>query len=353
MSKSTNTAPSQSEPNRDEATADRAPSPRLSPVGEALRTLYAWPGPFATIYFDLIEPERDRRWSLVESQLQQSAATAPMIETARTAIVDGQHPEDVGAIVVIVSSEGKKLTEYGLEPPLHDFVYVDTLPYVAPLLEWVQRRVPHLVITVDERGCDLVVFGARRFTEVVTHDGDLATIVEPVTRAAELIGAELAVVSGPAFLARRLAEDLIVSVPSTCRVVAEEDLSDATEVSDAAVRHVSDAVARQTVGFLRELRFMATHGAAVDGVADTFEALRRGDAEVLLIHDDINDNRRAFIGERFEDLALESGTGTSTSARLVDAAIRSAIMSGTRVHIIPSTGSRGPDDDTAALRLDS
>jgi len=329
-----------------------SPSPRLTPSTEALRILYSSPGPFATIYFDLIEPATSDRWSLVERQLQNSTATVEMVDAARKAIVETTHPEDVGAIAVIASPSSETLVEYGLEPPLSDFVFVDALPYIAPLLEWVQRRVPHLVITVDEKGCDLVAFGAKRFTELVTRDGDLATVIEPITNAVDLISAELVVVSGPAFLARRLAEDLSLAVPALCRVVAEEDAGDAIELADAAVRQVSDTAARQTVGFLRELRFMATHGGAVDGVADTFEALRRRNTEVLLIHNDIKDERRAWIGGRAEDLALEAGPACTTSARLVDAAIRTAILTGTRVHIIPSTGSRGPDDDTAALRID-
>jgi len=339
----------------DEFAAAGAPPTATQPLPStvnSLKHLCAAPGLFATIYFDLIAPEPADRWKHVEASLKESGATPDMIATARRHVVDQDHPDDVGAIAVMVSETNEYVADYGLEPPATDFVSVDGLPYTAPLLEWVQRRVPHLVIVVDESGCDIVAFGAKQFAEVVTHEGHLAALSKPISKAAELVGAELIVVSGSPFLSRRLAEDLVLEVAANVRVVAEQDATDADELSDATVRHVSDTAARRTVGFLRELRFMASHNGAVDGTIDTIEAVRRGEAEILLIHNDVLDDRRVWIGSRPEDISFTAGPSTPVSARLVDAAIRAALLTDTKVHIIPSTGAQGPREDAAALRVD-
>ena len=138
-------------------------------------------------------------------------------------------------------------------------------------------------------------------------------------------------------------------MPIECRVVAEPGAATPDELADATVRHLSDAAARATVGYLRELRFLASHHAAVDGTADTIAALRAGEADVLLIHDDPDDQRRIWTSPNPQDLSLESRPDHPINARLVDAAIRAAITTNTTVHIIPTTGPNGPDDNTAAL----
>jgi hypothetical protein len=258
-------------------------------------------------------------------------------------------PEDSAAIAVIVASDATTVVDYGQEPPRSDVAVADTLPYVAPLLEWDQRRVPHLVVTIDEAGADIATFGPDRYSRLDTVAGALPDIVQPVADLAEAIHCGLIVVAGDPFLSRRVAADLLTVVPIGCRVVAEPDANDVDELTDVTVRHVSDMAARATVGYLRELRYLAAHHSAVDGTADTIAALRARSADVLLIHDDPGDQRRVWIGPEPHQISLERRIDHPTHARLIDAAIRAAIAADAIVHIIPTTGDLGPDDNTAAL----
>ena len=225
---------------------------------------------------------------------------------------------------------------------------VDTLPHAGPMLEWYQRRVPHLVVTVDGDGADVVTFGSDHFTDLDAVHGDVDTLTTVVSTAATAIGARLVVVAGLPVPTQQLTDALIETTPPWCRVVARLDET-ADELAEATVRHVSDTAARTTVGYLREFRFLATHDAGIDGTDDTVAALRSGVPGVLLVHDDPLDQRRIWIGKAPFQLSFEKNTECREQARLIDAAIWSAVLQEMDVHIIPSTGDNGPADDAAVI----
>lgn len=321
---------------------------------DRLRMLYRRPGPYVSVYLStmplLPDAEADtlQRWQMLRSGLAAEGAPESVLQAvdARLAL---PVPEDAAAIAILSGADATTVVDYGQEPPRTDMAVFDVLPYAAPILEWDQARVPHIVITIDDAGADVVAFGPERYSRLETFKGTPADLAEPVSAMASATNARLVIVSGKAFLARRLAADLTSKVPVECRIVAEPELFGVDELADAAVRHVADEAARGTVGYLRELRFLAAHDAAVDGTADTIMALRDQNADVLLIHDDPDDMRRVWIGPEAHDVSLESRADHHEHARLVDAAIRAAIVNEARVHIIPTTGANGPADNTAVL----
>ena len=81
-------------------------------------------------------------------------------------------------------------------------------------------------------------------------------------------------------------------------------------------------------------------------------ALRDASADVILVHDDPEDQRELWFGPGTQDIASEEAAGF-TRARLVDVIIRSAILQQIPVKIIPSTGPSGPDDNTAAVKAET
>lgn len=338
-----------------EQASDHGASTRSAMSGaEKLASIYRRPGPYTTVYLArrplLADAEADtaQRWSLLRQDLEAQCAPPGVLDAieARLAL---PAPDDTSAVAVIAAADGTTIVEHGQDPPVHDVGVVDTLPYAGPLLEWHQRRIPHVVVTVDEQGADVACFGLDHYTRVDTVDGDIADVVGPVVSAIRDIGARLIVVSGDTFVAKRLADELTPLVPVSCRVIAETGATSLDELVESTVTHVADTAARATVSYLREFRYLASHQSAVDGTADTVAALRDGTADALLIHDDPDDQRRIWIGPNAQDISLESRSGWDTHARLVDAALRAAIASGIEVHIIPSTGTRGPDEDTAVL----
>lgn len=344
--------------------APEAPSPdptrelqfeeRRTPSAAArLMSIYRSPGPYTSVYLSTLPllphaaEDLDRRWTLLRRDLEGQCAPDAALKAidARLAL---PAPADTAAICVIAAADGSTVVEHGAEPPHVDVGVVDTLPYVGPLLEWHQRRIPHLVVTVDAEGADIVTFGPDHFTDVTTIDGDIETMARLVSKAATAVQARVVVVSGEPETTQPLADAATRICAPGCNIITSprtvpDDLADWT------VRHVSDAAARSTVGLLREFRFLAAHDAAVDGTDATIAALVAGTDGTLLIHDDPEDQRRIWIGKAPFQLSAEKNTECREQARLVDAAIWSAVMQGIDVHVIPRTGPAGPDDDAAVI----
>ena len=57
----------------------------------------------------------------------------------------------------------------------------------------------------------------------------------------------------------------------------------------------------------------------------------------------------SWIGDDPKEMSVQPRRGLDRQARLVDAAIRSAVEQDVLIHIIPSTGPEGPADDIAGL----
>ncbi len=338
-------------PNIDQGAADvqTTADNRSRPIRavDRLRSVYRSDGPFTTVYLAATDAPHDS-WASVRGDLVDQGATADALR-AIEARLGLPAPEHTAGHCVIASADGTTVVDHAAEPPHYDLAIVDTLPHAAPLLEWDQRRVAHVVVTVDDDGADIASFDInhRSDTESIPPTRSTRDMADNVVEACEAIAARLVVVAGEVANTTPLAETLVARLPVTCRVVTE-NTDDLDELVDAVVRHVADTVARTTVDHLRDHRFLRTHEAAADGVADTLKALIAGAAERILIHDDPADQRRLWIGSAANELSFNQSEGM-VQARLNDAIIRSAVLQGVDVYIIPSTGETGPSDDTAVF----
>lgn len=327
------------------------PTPPV-PVTDRLASLYRRPGPFTSVvlstqsFLDDHNQPVSVRWSELRVDLESQNAPTKALNAIEARLLL-PIPDDTAAIAVLAAADGTTIVDHGLEPPRHDLAVVDALPYAAPLLEWEQRRIPHLVVAIDDHGFDIVLFAADGRDIIESHPFAPSDAVVPVADAAARITAELVIVSGPVDVAQPLTDRLTTHLPTSCRVVAVHDDHHPIDLADEVVRLVSDAAARRTVHRLREHRFLEAHDEAVDGVYPTVDALAVGQAERILVHDDPSDQRRVWVGDEPNELAVDHRS-TYQQARLVDALIWSAIGQGVPIHITPRTGPTGPDDDTAA-----
>jgi peptide subunit release factor 1 (eRF1) len=111
------------------------------------------------------------------------------------------------------------------------------------------------------------------------------------------------------------------------------------------MRMAATAVAEDTVALLK--KFREEHGQgdlAVDGAQATVDALAKAQVEVLLVHDDRDDKRRAWFGPQRAHIASDPddlralGFDEPHDGRLVDVAIRAALGTGAGVRVIPKHG---------------
>ena len=110
-------------------------------------------------------------------------------------------------------------------------------------------------------------------------------------------------------------------------------------------------MARRLVATLQDFRFLLSTNGAVQGVDATVGALARGWGDVLLVHDDPEDDRSAWIGSTPTEISATPLPGWS-EGRLVDAAITAAVGLGMDVRVLPSTGPEGPEDQIGLIGTD-
>lgn len=321
-------------------------------ASDQVRTLLLHAGPYTSVYLATRPMMRHagddlaRRWAALKIDLE-SVGSPPAALAAIEARLLQPMPEDTAAIAVIAAADGASIIDHALEPPRRDFGTVETLPYLAPLFEWEQRRIPHVTVSAVPGGADVVTFTGDLAADLTTISGPSDVIAAEVSRQAAGVGARVIVVGGHDG-ADDLTKAIRLAAEPTIRV--EHEAGTVDEFAEATVRHVADAGARDTVGWLRELRFERAHDDLIDGTADVVDAIGNGEVGTLLIHDDPDDHRRVWIGPAATSLSIEPDPLLTRDARLVDAAICATVINGGTVHIVPSTGPNGPEDDAALVR---
>ncbi len=142
---------------------------------------------------------------------------------------------------------------------------------------------------------------------------------------------------------------LVVPIETLVETVAADDTADDTddhtadELANVVVRAVSTDRAASTVETLHHWKFERAHGHAIGDVVGVVAAIRSRQVRLLLIADDVDDHRQVWIGEKPCELAIDLADAAATvgsvelkPVRLVDGLIRSAILLGIPVKVVPS-----------------
>jgi len=373
-----------------ESSRPRPPGAVDATVIPELAGLMPATGPFVTVYLNT-EPavenaaQRDElRWKALRQSLEEQGAPTPALEAIDPLVPDA-HTRG-RTLVGVAGPEGLLLTRHGPEPVATDVGRVGALPSLAPLLEWAQEALPHVIVLADRVGADLVGVGAAgedvlssvgpsdghdprirkskpggwsqaRYQEraEVAWEERAGEVAERVTSLVHDLEARLVVVAGDVRAVQLLREALPAEVDD---LVAEVDGSRAAdgsedEMADNAVRLVATVAAADTTEFLRRWKEETGRGAAgVEGVGPVMAALRESRVDVLLVHDDPADERIGWFlpeaGMPAEGPVVlgELNLGEDPqSARLVDVAIFGALRTGAAVRIVPSV----PADGLGAL----
>jgi peptide subunit release factor 1 (eRF1) len=290
-------------------------------------------------------------------------------------LVPDAHLEGHG--LAVIATAPRLLHVEHLEWPVRrDLARSAPLPSIAPLIEAEQARVRHLIVVVDRRGADLYVVDGTEVEETEQVREDLYPIrkvkaggwSQPryqhraekhwdteahdiANQVAELVDTHdprLVLVAGDIRMVELLQEALPKRVLERLRVIdvgtRGEDGSE-DERRQHAMRMAATAVAEDTVALLQKFEEERGQGdLAVEGPQTTLDALAKAQVEVLLVHDDPDDERIAWFGPDRVHVAhnLENlrtlGVETPQEGRLVDVALRAALITGAGVRIIPKHG---------------
>jgi hypothetical protein len=349
------------------------------------------PGPFATVYLDTdpaIENAAqysERRWRAQREVLTNEGAPEALLVAIDPVIADAHlHGAGLG---VVAASDGSVHVEHHSQPPARDFGRFSVLPSVVEMIEWRQALVPHVLVLIDRQGADLYATDAaghdlreaaggaapptlpihkaapggwsqRRYQQraEVAWEKNAADVADDLVRLVDRIRAQLVAVAGDVRARQLLREHLPDRVEQLLHEIDGSRAKDGSdiEIAQETARLVATAAARETVAAIEKFREeRGEHDRASSGAEATFAALQEARVEMLLVHDDIEDDRAGWFGERPTDVAVRRddletlGIEQPRQARLVDVAVRAALGTGATVRVVPKHG--GPAESIGAI----
>jgi len=252
--------------------------------------------------------------------------------------------------VAIRAGDGSTYLQQYPEGEAKPFVESAPLPRLAPLIEAEQRLRHHLLIIASEEGLDVLTFPRHgRATSHTAGATDMDRRVELVLAAAEQTETRLAIITGAPAVAAELARRLQLVLPNDVVIETVAEAGSEHQQADAVVESVANERAKEVSSVLSEWSFERSRGNAAADVSGAVEALRSGTARLLLIHDDVSDERLLLTGEDPRAIATDlddaqrcfTRSGVSSQemvvARLADALLRSAILQGVSIRIVPGS----------------
>jgi hypothetical protein len=355
-------------------TAGLVPDVALAPA-ELVR-LYEQDGPVVTVYLatEAKIPQASQRsvtrWQDLRTTLKGRGVPAPPLDSIAGVVADAHHGGE--GLAVVAGDAGVRHIEHLGEAPAVDRGYWEGLPALAPVLHGRQGHLSHVIVLADREGADIHVAGPtggeRResagssgypVAKVApggwsqTHnqrraEGNWASSAKVVAAEVERVAAEVeaavVVAGGDERALTLLSEQLDEHWRERLHVVA----GGTGDLEREARRLVADAAARRTVTAIEEFRQqVGERNRAAAGAAETADALRQGRVAVLLVHDDPDDERRAWYGPGTAEISLRPSTDFPGEARMVDVLIRAAFQTGAGIRVVPGAG--GPPEGVGAL----
>ena len=347
-------------------------------VARDLEPLLSGREPAATVYLataGAVENAAQRsevRWRNLRDELATAGADEAALAAVDPLVPDAHlHGE---CLVAVADASGLRFHAHLPDPPRRDVGRWSDLPSLIPLLEWRQSSPAHLVVLTDRTGADLIISGngiVPRIGEVegddrVTKSGpggwsqpryqqraennwehNAREVAEQVVRLVDRFEPRIVVAAGDVRAVQLLREELPDRVHALVHVIhgARSPGASTDAEAEAVTRLVATVVAEDTVALVRKLREeLGQHDRAVEGAPATLAALARGQVEVLLVHDDPDDDRTAWFGPEATHVATTPddlgamGVDAPHQARLVDVALRAAVGTGAAVRVVPGAG---------------
>ena len=352
-------------------------TPQVAVVPPELASLVMAEGPFLSLYLtteagiDNAAQRAEARWKSVRADLAEAGAAEGALAAVDPLVSDAHL---VGqCLAVFATEQGDVHVEHHPDPPAQDRARWGPLPSLVPVIEWRQSSPPHVAVLTDRRGADLFALRAAEANLQRTAGGgedplaksspggwsqgryqqraentwehNAKAVADEVVRLADQVDARLVVVAGDVRAVQLLRESLPKDVLDKLEVVgggrspdgsADEVVADVDRLVETAVGHDTE---RLLAKFLEE---RGQQDRATDGPARTLEALAGAQVEVLLVHDDPEDDRQAWFGPEPSQVGLDEhamgamGVQDARRDRLVDVAVRAALGTGAGVRVVPA-----------------
>jgi hypothetical protein len=261
---------------------------------------------------------------------------------------------------------------------------VGPVPWLTPWLEAVEGFVPHVVVLADRAGADVHAVGVhgdldtevegsqdviernqpggwsqKRYQRrsIDSWERNAAEVADHVAALADRVAARLILVGGDMHAVRPFVEALpavrqphVRTLEHATRAPGGNDEMLAEEIR----RLVRTAHAEDLVELIERYRERLGQGAgAAEGTGAVVAALQAAMVDILLVHDDVDDERPTWFGTAANHIGSEDdirgmGVDRPEQGRLIDVAVRAALGTGATVVLVP--GAVVSEDLGALLR---
>jgi len=340
-----------------------------------LSDLYREQGPFASVVVRTPSSVSDAahrleiRWKNARRELESAGATDALLARFDGLASQLELGHRGGGLAAVVAVDAEPLVEFLREEPNQNSTRLGSIPTLTPFIASRQGAIPHVVAFVDRTGADLAAVSAGSIEDYVIVEGELTHIhrgqqggwsqrryqqraenrwesnanevADALGGLARRVGARLVCVSGDVravgFLIDHLPTDLKPMV-----VILQEGESEA--VWAAADRAVAELVDSESDALVSAVADRRPHRTATTNTSDVLRALGEGRVQTLLVHDDGSDDTQAWAGPALDPIgSLHQSREDLVRGRLVDVAIRSAVLTNAVVRVVSSPPSgEGP-----------
>ena len=352
-------------------------TPEVAVTAPELAELVLAEGPFLSVYLttesgiDNASQRAEQRWKSLRATAAEAGAAEEVL-TALDPLVADAHL--VGqCLAAFATARGVVHVEHHPDPPAQDLARWADLPSIVPVIEWRQSSPPHVAVLTDRWGADLFGLRAaepnlqrqagggdeaeaksspkgwtqRRYQQRAenTWEHNAKAVANEVARLVDQVDARVVVVAGDVRAVQLLQEAMPKEVADKVEVVGggrapDGSADELVSEVDRLVERTADQETAQLLGKFREE--LGQDDRAADGPARTLEALAMAQVEILLVHDDPDDDRQAWFGPEATHVALTEdtiramGVDRPAQARLADVATRAALGTGAGVRVIPA-----------------
>jgi len=334
----------------------------------------------------------ETRWRPLAAALREQGAdeeTVKALETAVAAPAAARAARGSGQVAGFARA-GEALAVVTLpDLPQPDIARFDAPAHLLPLLEWAQERPPYVLVVIDRTGADIAAsIGAGSepvYSEVEGPDDEIernapggfkaqpryqrraedswahnaAAVAEAAASALHRVEGKILVVSGDVRAEQLLMERLPEWVKREVMVKRISGSRENDGSQKARAEQVRGAVREATEDELRALwetfvEERSPHGLAVEGAAQTLNALATGRIATLVVSGDgrANDLAAWFGPAPTEVSPAEAGHPVAPDAHrgsLVDVAVRAALLTGAHVRVVPPDAGYGPSEGVGGL----
>jgi hypothetical protein len=340
-----------------------------------LSDLYRLQGPFASVVVRTPSSVSDAahrlaiRWKNARRDLEAAGASEQLLVRFDGLAAQIDHGHRGGGMTAIVAADADPLVELLADDPNTNTTRLSAIPTVTPLLASRQAALPHVVAFVDRTGADLAAVSAGSIADYVIVEGELTHIHrgqqggwsqrryqqraenrwesnanEVATALGELVrrvGARLVCVSGDVRAVGFLHDHLPADLKPLVVILQEGDSEAVWQAADRAIAEIVEQDSEVLVSSIADRR---PHRTATTNVGDVLRALSEGRVQTLIVHDDGSDELDAWAGPLLDPTASRHQSREDlVRGRLVDVAVRSAILTQSEVRVVNSPPSEeGP-----------